>query len=115
MFEGVVHGERSLLTQDEERRASAMQVRLTRQIQQAQQEIADLESAGWKRAAKKRGPAAPSLGPTPTLVWNFSEPSSIPQGQLVGGARVEGEPWCLARQGRIFNRLLSKKISVQDS
>ena len=100
VFDGVKHGERTIATAAEARARDERVTALRREIAEARQVVADLESIGRRVAAAEARPETREAGPVPFLHWVFdgTNAGSI-SGQLEGGARVTAAGLVLAKEG----------------
>jgi hypothetical protein len=103
VFDGVKHGERSVLSADEARRVEERKAALERELAAAQAVAARLEAEGGRRAAARRQPGTELPGPAPAFLWSFTGGrQALPAGELQGGAVVSGGRLRLPTAGAFF-------------
>ena len=103
IFEGVKHGERPIDRLMESKAQAARLAALRKEITRFEQEVAQIESEGWKLAAAKYSTDRPSQNLTPFLRWTFDgTANATPPGSLNGGASIANGILLLPKEGAYF-------------
>jgi len=100
VFEGVKHGERDILGQDEVLARANLRQKSEIEVNLASQRLGELEKEGTKQfLSRNPNVANPNVanptvakpsGPLPFLNWNFREMGQqVPAGELIGGAAIK--------------------------
>jgi len=103
VFDGVKHGERPVVTLDESRAREERLAAWKRELAEAREIAAALESEGARRAAAAHPNAPPEWSPSPMAQWSFAESAGTPPpGAYRGGAAVSGGRLLLPAPGAFF-------------
>lgn len=113
VFEGVKHGERSIVSDDEKRAQDERITVLKRAVETATERVARIEAIGRDLAGRKHADKNVELGPSPYAKWTFDgDPSETMPGVPVGGAEIAGGILKLSKEGAHFKSSpLTKDIS----
>ncbi len=119
VFEGVKHGERSIVSVEDNKVRDEQRQALVADYARAAERVSKIESAAVKiAAAKKRDESKASdritkPGPEPFARWTFEGTSdaSVPSGELHGGATIANGHLQLVKEGAYFQtQALQKNI-----
>jgi len=87
VFEGVRHGDRPILTADEQRREGQLLTRIGREISIRESELAALERGRREKLVPSKAGALPASVPAPISRWTFDGDARDVIGQLHGTLR----------------------------
>ena len=103
VFDGVKHGERSVVSAAEATAREEHIAALKQQIALAQDTVSRIESQGWNLAASKQRPGATEPGPPPFVRWAFDgATNSILPGEVKGGSKLESGRLRLPKEGAFY-------------
>lgn len=105
VFEGVKHGERTIVPPDHAERHEARQKRLKEEIAETEQETSAIEWEGAREVIRARGAPAEKASPDirPLKEWRFTDPTDLAHdGALEGGAIVADGRLQLHKSGAFF-------------
>lgn len=103
VFEGVKHGERSILGAAEEKDRKDRLAALERELAEFRSRASQLEAEGWKRAVAGSEAEGLPAGPQALQRWRFDRPEAAgAPDNFKGGARAEGGKLHLERDGAYY-------------
>jgi hypothetical protein len=89
VFEGVKHGERSIMDDAEQKERQAALALLDQSLDKARRQISEVEALGAQRLAKEHPDKPQEIAPTALARWTFAGAPLPMNGELKAGAKLE--------------------------